>query len=108
MNQELKRGGYSVAALRRMAQKRLPRPIFDFIDGGAEDENTLRQNESAFQRWDLLPQPLNGAAERDISASLFGNTLRSPLLLGPTGLSGLFWPQGEIESAKAAAVKGTV
>ena len=108
MNQELKRGGYSVAALRRMAQKRLPRPIFDFIDGGAEDENTLRQNESAFQTWDLLPQPLNGAAERDISASLFGNTLRSPLLLGPTGLSGLFWPQGEIESAKAAAVKGTV
>jgi L-lactate dehydrogenase (cytochrome)/(S)-mandelate dehydrogenase len=91
-----------------MAQKRLPRPIFDFIDGGAEDENTLRQNESAFQTWDLLPQPLNGAAERDISASLFGNTLRSPLLLGPTGLSGLFWPQGEIESAKAAAVKGTV
>ena len=108
MNQELKRGGYSVAALRRIAQKRLPRPIFDFIDGGAEDENTLRQNESAFQTWDLLPQPLNGAAERDISASLFGNTLRSPLLLGPTGLSGLFWPQGEIESAKAAAVKGTV
>lgn len=108
MNQELKRGGYSVAALRRMAQKRLPRPVFDFIDGGAEDENTLRQNESAFQTWDLLPQPLNGAAERDISASLFGNTLRSPLLLGPTGLSGLFWPQGEIESAKAAAVKGTV
>ena len=108
MNQELKRGGYSVAALRRMAQKRLPRPIFDFIDGGAEDENTLRQNESAFQTWDLLPQPLNGAAERDLSASLFGNTLRSPLLLGPTGLSGLFWPQGEIESAKAAAVKGTV
>lgn len=108
MNQELKRGGYSVAALRRMAQKRLPRPVFDFIDGGAEDENTLRQNESAFQSWDLLPKPLNGAAERDISASLFGNTLRSPLLLGPTGLSGLFWPQGEIESAKAAAVKGTV
>lgn len=108
MNRELKRSGYSVAALRRMAQKRLPRPIFDFIDGGAEDENTLRQNESAFQTWDLLPQPLNGVAERDISASLFGNTLRSPLLLGPTGLSGLFWPQGEIESAKAAAVKGTV
>lgn len=108
MNRELKRSGYSVAALRRMAQKRLPRPIFDFIDGGAEDENTLRQNESAFQTWDLLPQPLNGVAERDISASLFGNTLRSPLLLGPTGLSGLFWPQGEIESAKAAAVKGTI
>jgi L-lactate dehydrogenase (cytochrome)/(S)-mandelate dehydrogenase len=108
MNHHLKRDGYSVSALRRMAQKRLPRPIFDFIDGGAEDEDTLRQNESAFQSWDVLPQPLNGAAERDISASLFGHTLQSPLLLGPTGLAGLFWPQGEIESAKAAAAKGTV
>ena len=108
MNHDLKRDGYSVAALRRMAQKRLPRPIFDYIDGGAEGEDTLRQNESAFQAWDVLPQPLNGAAERDISASLFGRALRSPLLLGPTGLAGLFWPQGEIESAKAAAAKGTV
>ena len=108
MNHDLKRDGYSVAALRRMARKRLPRPIFDYIDGGAEDEDTLRQNESAFLSWDVLPQPLNGAAERDISASLFGHTLRSPLLLGPTGLAGLFWPQGEIESAKAAAAKGTV
>jgi len=108
MNHHLKRDGYSVSALRRMAQKRLPRPIFDFIDGGAEDEDTLRQNESAFQAWDVLPQPLNGAAERDISASLLGHTLQSPLLLGPTGLAGLFWPQGEIESAKAAAAKGTV
>ena len=108
MNHHLKRDGYSVSALRRMAQKRLPRPIFDFIDGGAEDEDTLRQNESAFQIWDVLPQPLNGATERDISASLFGHTLQSPLLLGPTGLAGLFWPQGEIESAKAAAAKGTV
>ena len=81
MNHHLKRDGYSVSALRRMAQKRLPRPIFDFIDGGAEDEDTLRQNESAFQTWDVLPQPLNGATERDISASLFGHTLQSPLLL---------------------------
>ncbi len=108
MNAALKRDGYSVAALRRMAQKRLPRPIFDFIDGGAEDEDTVRQNESAFQAWDVLPQPLNGAAQRDISTSLFGQPLRSPLLIGPTGLAGLFWPQGEIASAKAAAAQGTV
>ncbi len=108
MNAALKRDGYSVAALRRMAQKRLPLPIFDFIDGGAEDEDTVRQNESAFQAWDVLPQPLNGAAQRDISTSLFGQPLRSPLLIGPTGLAGLFWPQGEIASAKAAAAQGTV
>jgi isopentenyl diphosphate isomerase/L-lactate dehydrogenase-like FMN-dependent dehydrogenase len=108
INPALKRDGYSVAALRRMAQKRLPRPIFDFIDGGAEDEDTVRQNESAFQAWDVLPQPLNGAAQRDLSTSLFGQPLRSPLLIGPTGLAGLFWPQGEIASAKAAAAQGTV
>ena len=108
MNAALKRDGYSVAALRRMAQKRLPRPIFDFIDGGAEDEDTVRQNESAFQGWDVLPQPLNGAAQRDLSTTLFGQALRSPLLIGPTGLAGLFWPQGEIASAKAAAAQGTV
>jgi len=104
----LKRDGYSIAALREMAKKRLPRPVFDFIDGGAEDEDTLRQNQSAFQTWDLLPQPLNGAAERDLSTPLLGHTLRSPLLVGPTGLAGLFWPQGEIHSAKAAAAQGTV
>ena len=108
MHVDLKKNGYSVAALRRIAQKRLPRPIFDFIDGGAEDEDTLRQNESAFSDWELLPKPLNGAATRDLSTSLFGRTLRSPLLIGPTGLAGLFWPQGEVAAANAASDFGTV
>ena len=108
MDVDLKKNGYSVAALRRIAQKRLPRPIFDFIDGGAEDEDTLRQNESAFSDWELLPKPLNGAATRDLSTSLFGRTLRSPLLIGPTGLAGLFWPQGEVAAANAASDFGTV
>ena len=108
MHVDLKKNGYSVAALRRLAQKRLPRPIFDFIDGGAEDEDTLRQNESAFSDWELLPKPLNGAAKRDLSTSLFGHTLSSPLLIGPTGLAGLFWPQGEVAAANAASDYGTV
>ena len=108
MHVDLKKNGYSVAALRRIAQKRLPRPIFDFIDGGAEDEDTLRQNESAFSDWELLPKPLNGAATRDLSTSLFGHTLSSPLLIGPTGLAGLFWPQGEVAAANAASDFGTV
>ena len=108
MHVDLKKNGYSVAALRRIAQKRLPRPIFDFIDGGAEDEDTLRQNESAFSDWELLPKPLNGAAKRDLSTSLFGHTLSSPLLIGPTGLAGLFWPQGEVAAANAASDYGTV
>ncbi|MBU6225478.1 MAG: alpha-hydroxy-acid oxidizing protein [Burkholderiales bacterium] len=108
MHIDLQKNGYSVAALRRIAQKRLPRPIFDFIDGGAEDEDTLRQNESAFLDWELLPKPLNGAAKRDLSTSLFGHTLSSPLLIGPTGLAGLFWPQGEVAAANAASDYGTV
>ena len=108
MHVDLKKNGYSVAALRRISQKRLPRPIFDFIDGGAEDEDTLRQNESAFSDWELLPKPLNGAAKRDLSTSLFGHTLSSPLLIGPTGLAGLFWPQGEVAAANAASDYGTV
>ena len=108
MHVDLKKNGYSVATLRRIAQKRLPRPIFDFIDGGAEDEDTLRQNESAFSDWELLPKPLNGAAKRDLSTSLFGHTLSSPLLIGPTGLAGLFWPQGEVAAANAASDYGTV
>ncbi len=108
MHGDFQKNGYSVDALRRIAQKRLPRPIFDFIDGGAEDEDTLRQNESAFSDWELLPKPLNGAAKRDLSTSLFGHTLPSPLLIGPTGLAGLFWPQGEVAAANAASDYGTV
>jgi L-lactate dehydrogenase (cytochrome)/(S)-mandelate dehydrogenase len=59
----------SIAEFRRLAQVRLPRPVFDFADGGAEDESTLRQNELAFSRWALLPQSLRGAAKRDLSVN---------------------------------------
>jgi len=94
--------------MREAARRRLPRPIFDFADGGAEDEATLRDNEEAFRRWRLLPRPLEGAGTRDQSVSLFGQTLSSPVLIGPTGLAGLFWPRGEIAAARAAAAAGTV
>lgn len=105
--QALKRA-WSIDALRAAARHQLPQPLFDFIDGGAEDEKTLRQNESAFDDWDLLPRPLNGAGARDLSIELLGHSLRSPILIGPTGLAGLFWPQGEIAAARAAATHGTV
>jgi len=90
-----------------MAQRTLPRPVFDFADGGAENEYTLRRNEAAFAQVELLPQPLNGAAERDLSVELFGRRLALPVMIGPTGLSGLFWPSGEIAAARAAAAAGT-
>jgi L-lactate dehydrogenase (cytochrome)/(S)-mandelate dehydrogenase len=102
-----RRAAFNIAELRTLARRRLPRPIFDFADGGAEDERTLRRNESAYADWELLSRPLNGAAERDLSVELLGRRLTMPVLVGPTGLSGLFWPGGEIAAAKAAAAAGT-
>src|SRR3954469_7296676 len=90
-----------------MAKRVLPRPIFDFADGGAQDERTLRRNEQAFDEITLLPRPLNGAAERDLSLELFGRRISMPVIIGPTGLAGLFWPMGEQAAARAAASAGT-
>ncbi|MGI9154001.1 MAG: alpha-hydroxy-acid oxidizing protein, partial [Rubrivivax sp.] len=67
VSQEALRAAHSVAALRALAQQVLPRPLFDFIDGAAEDEWTLRANEAAFDDWAVLPRPLEGAAQRDLS-----------------------------------------
>jgi L-lactate dehydrogenase (cytochrome)/(S)-mandelate dehydrogenase len=93
--------------MRALARAALPRPVFDFADGGAEDERTLRRNEAAFGEIALLPRPLSGAAERDLSIELFGRRLALPVIIGPTGLAGLFWPDGERSAARAASAAGT-
>ena len=100
------RSAYSLGAIRDMARRALPRPVFDFADGGAENEYTLRRNEAAFSDVELLPQPLADVTERDLSVELFGRRLALPVMIGPTGLSGLFWPDGEIAAARAAAAAG--
>ena len=100
------RSAYSLDAIRAMARRALPRPVFDFADGGAETEYTLRRNEAAYSDVELLPQPLRDVAERDLSVELFGRRLALPVMIGPTGLSGLFWPEGEIAAARAAAAAG--
>ncbi|MGH8735669.1 MAG: alpha-hydroxy-acid oxidizing protein, partial [Burkholderiales bacterium] len=88
-----RRRAYSVEAMRALARAQLPQPVFDFADGGAEDEQTLRRNEAAFDEVALLPRPLSaGAATRDLSITLFGQRLSMPVIIGPTGLAGLFWP----------------
>jgi L-lactate dehydrogenase (cytochrome)/(S)-mandelate dehydrogenase len=104
---EWQRRAINIAAIRDLARAKLPRPIFDFADGGAEDERTLRRNESAFDDLDLLPRPLNGATARDLSIELLGSKLKLPVIIGPTGLGGLFWPDGERCAARAAAAAGT-
>ena len=98
---------YSIEAMRDEAKRMLPRPVFDFVDGGAEDEWTLRRNETGFHDIGLLPRPLNGSAERDLSVMLFGHRLAMPVMIGPTGLAGLMWPKGEAAAAGAAASAGT-
>jgi L-lactate dehydrogenase (cytochrome)/(S)-mandelate dehydrogenase len=98
---------HNVDTVRRLARRKLPRPVFDFGDGGAETEWTLRRNESAFSTRALVPRPLQGAAVRDLSVTLFGQRLSMPLMIGPTGLAGLFWPDGERCAARAAAEAGT-
>jgi isopentenyl diphosphate isomerase/L-lactate dehydrogenase-like FMN-dependent dehydrogenase len=98
----------NVRLMREAARARLPQAVYDFADGGAEDEVTLRRNEAAFQRWAFLPKPLQGTTSRDQSVQLFGQTLATPVIIGPTGLAGLFWPGGEIASAQAAAAASTV
>ncbi len=102
---ELERQGFSIAELRQMARRRLPRMVFDFCDGGAEDERTRERNETGFADWELLPRPLNGTGERSQATELFGQRLALPVIIGPTGLSGMMWPKGELAAARAAAAR---
>src|SRR5437868_7095776 len=75
----------SIEDLRQAARRRLPRAIFDFFDGGAEDEVTLRENRAAFERVRLLPKVLVNVAKVDMSAEIFGNRSTLPLAIAPTG-----------------------
>ena len=104
----LQRRGYSVAALRALARKRLPRMVFDMVDGAAGDEITMRRNEAALAAIELAPKLVEGAPKRDQSVELFGLTLPSPVIIGPTGLAGLLWPHAELAAARAAARFGTI
>ena len=105
---DLEKTAYSLAVLRKMARKRLPRMVFDFIDGGAEDEITHGRNERDFDALEFLPHPLMGTSTRDLSIELFGQRLDLPVLIGPTGLAGMVWPKGEVEAAEAAHDADTV
>jgi isopentenyl diphosphate isomerase/L-lactate dehydrogenase-like FMN-dependent dehydrogenase len=100
--------GYSIAALRELARRRLPRMVFDFCDGGADDEITRERNETAFADWEFVPTPLNGTSSREQSIQLFGERLALPVIIGPTGLSGMLWPRGELAIRALPGVVETV
>lgn len=93
---------------RTLAQKRLPGPIFNYIDGGADDEVTLRRNSESFERCDLVPSVLRGVSSVDTSVTVMGQTLAVPFYCSPTALQRLFHHQGERAVAAAAARYGTM
>ncbi len=99
---------WNIARLRQEARRRLPRVIFDFVDGGAEDEITLARNRTGFLRHRIWPRPLGAAFEPETRTTLFGDPLAVPLLIAPTGLTGLLWPGGEVLLARAAAARGCI
>jgi len=89
--------------LRRAAKRRVPRVVFDFAEGGLEDEQGLARNETAFHHHRLVPRYLVDVAKRDQSTSLFGRRYASPFGIAPTGLAGLFRPGADLMLAEAAA-----
>lgn len=95
-----------VEDLRRVARRRLPRGVFDYIDGGAEDEVTLARNSGAFRRLELRPRVLRDVGEVDPATTLLGRALPLPLVLAPTGFTRIADPQGELAVARAAARAG--
>jgi (S)-mandelate dehydrogenase len=99
-------GAHSIEDLRRLARKRLPRAVFDFIDGGAEDERTLAENVAAFARVKLQRRVLVGVAQVETSTTILGKPAKLPLAVGPTGAVGFGRRFGDMMVARAAAAHG--
>lgn len=94
---------HNIQDFRRLAKRRLPRPVFDYIDGGADDEVTLRRNVASFDDCDLVPNVLAGVAEIDMSVTVLGRKIAMPLMLSPTAMQRLFHWEGERAVARAVA-----
>ena len=93
----------TIADLRRLAERRLPRPLFDFVDGGAGAEATLRENEQAFAEARLAPRYAVDVSARKSAADILGFAASLPLVVAPVGFAGLLWRSGELVAAKEAA-----
>ena len=92
--------------LRTAAGRRLPKLVFDFIDGGARDEQSLSDNRRAFDAWRLMPRVGVDVSQRRLETTLMGKPIALPLVLAPTGLAGLFRPRGEMLACRAATAAG--
>ena len=99
---------HNVKDFRNLAKKRLPSPIFHYIDGAADDEITYKRNTDAYEECDLIPNVLSGVDKVDMSTTVMGQKLDMPLYCAPTALQRLFHYEGEIGVAKAAEKFGTM
>jgi L-lactate dehydrogenase (cytochrome)/(S)-mandelate dehydrogenase len=97
----------SVADYRRAARRRVPRFVWAYVDEGADDLETVKDNEAAFDRWSFKPRALTGVGDADLSTTVAGVKLAMPLMLAPTGFSGLTRWRGDIDSSLAAEACGT-
>ena len=92
---------------RKLAKKKLPSPIFHYIDGGSDDEITLRRNTKSFDDCDLVPNVLTSVGNPDLSTTIFGKKINLPVFLAPTAMQRLYHHEGDKASAKAAEKFGT-
>jgi L-lactate dehydrogenase (cytochrome) len=99
---------YNIADLRKMAKRRLPKVIFDYLDGGADDETTLRNNRSAFDRYQLIARTLVDVSNLSTSTTVLGEEISLPVILSSTGANRLFHTDGELAAARAASKAGTI
>ncbi len=97
---------HDVADLRAAGRRRTPRPVFDYVDGGADEELSLRANTRAFRRWRFQPRALVDVSEPDTSAAFLGSVAPLPLVLAPTGYTRMMHPGGEIAAARSAQRHG--
>lgn len=98
----------NIEDLRRLAKRKLPAPMFHYLDGGSDDEVSLRRNTDAFEDYELLPNYLRNIEEIDLSTRVLGTDLKLPFFLSPTGMSRLFHHDRELGVAKAAEKFGTL
>lgn len=96
----------NIEDLRLLARRRLPKSVFDYIDGGSWDEITLRANRADFEGIRFRPRVLVDVEERSLRTEIFGLALRLPILLGPVGMCGVFARRGEVQAARAAEAAG--
>ncbi len=96
----------SVDDLRRLAKRRLPAGVFDYIDGGAEDERTLATNSTDFAKLEFRPRVMRDVSRLDTSTSIFGKPAAMPLILSPTGFTRIAHSEGELAVTRAAARAG--